>query len=215
MSTSYYVYAEVRVGTRWYNLNPLMKKPDGSWNLRPIFVGCSSFFEVFNHMEQYRTDVGIPDDMSPELRSVFHENLDEVCDGWIKDNTWRSVYERSVIIVPFSKGVEQRVHKDRPHMYEGYVERRIITAFELNEIEEIYAWLDGSEFAALSDKEKKRYRFFQWDEPYGEYQEFRTIYERVCAMLYWFDFADAFNEKSEYWNNEPGLSDVRLIVERS
>ena len=47
-------------------------------------------------------------------------------------------------------------------MYEGYVEKRIITAFELDEIEEINSWLEGSEFAALSDKEKKRYRFYQW-----------------------------------------------------
>jgi hypothetical protein len=215
MSTSYYVYAEVRVGKKWYNLNPLMKKPDGSSSLRPIYVGCSSFFEIYNYMEQHRTSVGIPNDMSPELRAVFHKDLDETCDGWGSKTTWREIYERELFIVPFSKGVAPRVKRDRPHMFQGYVDRRSITMFEAEEIEEINCWLDGDEYAVLTEKEKRRYRFYEWDEPYSEYEVFRIIYERINAMLYWFDFADAFENRREYWDNEPSISDVRVIVERS
>ncbi len=215
MSTSYYVYAEVNVGKKWYNMNPLIRKHDGSWVLRPIYVGCSSFFEIYNYMEQNMTSFGIPEDMSPELRSVFHNDLDEPCGGYGEKTTWREVYERELFIVPYSKGIAPRVKRDRPHMFQGYVDKRSIIMYENDEIEEINCWLDSDEYAVLSGKEKRKYRFYEWDEPYSDYEVFRVIHERINAMLYWFDFADAFENRREYWDNVPSLSDVRVIVERS
>ena len=63
-------------------------------------------------------------------------------------------------------------------------------------------------------RERKQYRFYQWNEPYDEYFDYRTIYERLCAMLYWFGFGDAFENMAEVWRSEFGLADVRLFIER-
>ena len=67
MSVRYYVYAEIKVCERWYNLNPLMKKYDGTLVVRPIYDNGSFFYDICNDLEDYRIDVGIPDDMSSEL----------------------------------------------------------------------------------------------------------------------------------------------------
>ena len=213
MSTHYYIYAEVRVKDKWYNLNPLMKKHDGSMVVRPIFDAASNFYDVFVDLESCRTEIGIPGDMSPELRSAFRDNLDEVCEGWDGKTTWRQIYERQIFCAPYSAAVAPKVIKDRPYKYSGYVNKRTIASFEVREIDEIGYWLTEEEYKALPDKEKKQYRYYQWNEDYDDYQTYRLIYERLCAMMYWFDYADAFEDRGEYWRNEPSLSDVRLFVE--
>ena len=152
--------------------------------------------------------------MSPDLRATFHENLDELCSDWSPEMTWRRVYDSSVFCVKYANTVGKRVILDKPHKYEGYVNKRRIADFEAHEIETIYDWLTYDEYMSLPEKEKKLHRYYQWDEPYDEYSIYRTIYERLCAMLYWFDYADAFEDRGVYWRAEPGLSDVRLFIER-
>lgn len=215
MSVRYHVYAEIKVGDRWYNLNPLMKKHDGTLVVRPIYDNGSFFFDICNDLEDHRIGVGIPDDMSPELRNVFHENLDETCEGWNDDTTWRKEYERAVFCVRYSDTIVKRIIKEKEYKYEGYVRKRTVADFEINEIEEIDNWLTYDEYQSLSDKQKRAYQFYRWDEPYDEYGVYRIIYERLRAMLYWFDFADAFEDKSVYWHSGAGFSDVRLFIERS
>ena len=150
-----------------------------------------------------------------ELRSLYHEDLDQQCEGWSSGTTWRQIYNQYIFCVRYDSTIGKRVIKDRPYKYEGYVGKRTISDFEVHEIEEINSWLSHEEYEALPENKKKLYQFYQWDEPFDEYNIYRTIYERLCAMLYWFDFADAFEDKCEYWNNEPGLSDIRLFIERT
>ena len=214
MSVHYYVYAEIKVKGKWYNLNPYTKKHDGTMLIRPIYDACSSFTEIMNEMEDRATGHGIPDDMSPDLRSIFHDNLDEKCEDWYPEATWRQIFNRSIIRVNYSNTVGKHVIKDKPHKYEGYVSKRLIADFEVHEVDEIYEWLTQKEYDGLSDKEKRKYRYYQWDEPYDEYCVYRTIYDRLCAMMYWFDYGDAFENKREYYQNEPTIEDIRLFVER-
>jgi len=214
MSTHYYVYAEIKVNNKWYNFNPTMKKFDGTFVIQPIYDARSSFYEICMLLEEKMIGVGIPDDMSSELRSLFHDDLDDKCDEWFSEMKWRKYYEQSVFYVRYSNTIGERIIKDKPHKFEGYVRKRLIADFEANEIEEIGDWLTHEEYMALSEKEKMKYRFYQWDEPYDEYFVYRTIFERLNAMMYWFDFADAFESKGEYWRTDTGLSDVRLFIQR-
>ena len=50
MSTAYYVYAEIQVDGKWYNLSPTMKRPDGTFSVEPIYWAQSSFFDVYNDL---------------------------------------------------------------------------------------------------------------------------------------------------------------------
>lgn len=92
----------------------------------------------------------------------------------------------------YSDTVGKRIIKEKEYKYEGYVRKRTVADFEINEIEEIDNLLTYDEYQSLSDKQKRAYQFYRWDEPYDEYGVYRIIYERLRAMLYWFDFADAF-----------------------
>ena len=145
---------------------------------------------------------------------MFHENLDETCEGWGSDTTWRKIYDQSVFCVRYSDTVGKRIIKEKEYKYEGYVRKRMVADFEIDEIEEIDNWLTYEEYRALSDKQKRAYQFYRWDEPYDEYGVYRIMYERLRAMLYWFDFADAFEDKSVYWHSGAGFSDVRLFIEK-
>ena len=75
MGTRYYIYAEIQVNNKWYNLNPIMKKHDGSLVVRPIYDGASGFYDVYCELDEHRISSGLPEDMSTELRSVFHSNF--------------------------------------------------------------------------------------------------------------------------------------------
>lgn len=213
MGTHYYIYAEIKVKDKWYNLNPYMKKPDGTYSICPIFDAGSVAFDVVNDLEDNRISIGIQDDMSPELRSIFHKNLDEPYSGWLPSTTWRDRYDQTIFCVNYSDTVGKRVIKNKPHKYEGYVFKRTIADFEVLEIEAIHSWLTREEFEKLSEKEKRKYRYYEWDEIGDEYVIYRRIYERLCAMLYWFDFGDAFECKRFYWDNQPTLDSIRLFVE--
>ena len=214
MGTHYYIYAEIKVNDQWYNLNPIIKKNDGTLTVRPIYDAGSSFFDICNDLECHRTDIGIPDNMSPELRAKFHKNLDEKCEYLFPDASWRHYYEQSVFCVKYDSAVGTRVIKDKPYKFEGYVSKRAIADFEVHETEEINYWLSPEEFEALPAREKKQYSFYQWNEPYDEYFDYRTIHERLCAMLYWFGFGDAFENRAELWHSKFELADVRLFIER-
>ena len=215
MGTHYYVYAEIKVGDRWYNLNPMMKKHNGTLAVRPIYDTGSFFFDICNDLENHKIDIGIPDDMSPELRSVFHENLDEKCEGWFPETTWRKEYERSVFCVRYVDTIAKRIVKEKEFKFEGYVRKRTVVDFEVGEIEEINSWLTYEEYQSLSEKQKRVYQFYRWDEPYDEYGVYRIMYESLRAMLYWFNFADAFEDKGVYWDSNADLSNVRLFIEKS
>ena len=70
MSTAYYVYAEIQVDGKWYNLSPTMKRPDGTFSVEPIYWAQSSFFDVYNDLESHSIGWGIPDDMSKDMPSA-------------------------------------------------------------------------------------------------------------------------------------------------
>lgn len=168
MSVHYYVYSEIKVGDRWYNFNPTMKKHDGTLVVRPVYDNGSFFYNICTDFEKHRISVGIPDDISPELLSMFRDNYDEAyeeCDG---ETTWREMYEEHVFCVKYSGTIANNILKEKEYKYEGYVRKRTVADFEVGEIDEIDAWLTYEEYHTLSDKQKKAYRFYRWDEPYDE-----------------------------------------------
>ena len=52
MGTYYSIYAEVRVGNKWYNLNPLFQREDGKLDVLPVMSGRSSLREAYDELEE-------------------------------------------------------------------------------------------------------------------------------------------------------------------
>ena len=47
MGVYYYIYAEVRVGNKWYNISPLMRDREGEVKVRPVLHGQSWIRQAF------------------------------------------------------------------------------------------------------------------------------------------------------------------------
>ena len=182
MSTYYSVYAEASVDGKWYSLCPYFKNSKGEKKTGCIYWAQSRFYDVYCDLEDYARGWGIPEDMSEGLREIFHENLEDVAQEWGEHPvTWGEWYNSSLFYVNFSQAIASKINKDKPYKYEGYVLKKELAAIEVYELEEFSEWLTQSEYNSLTDKQKRRYIFHQWNDSWGDY----GIY-RIRALKYLF-----------------------------
>lgn len=66
MGTYYSIYAEVRVGNKWYNLNPQFERADGKIDVCPVSSGRNWLRETYEESEEDRYGYGRPEDVSQE-----------------------------------------------------------------------------------------------------------------------------------------------------
>ena len=59
MGTYYAIYAEVRVGNQWYNLNPLFQCAGGSIDVCPVISGRNWLREAYEELEEV---CGLPEE---------------------------------------------------------------------------------------------------------------------------------------------------------
>ncbi|BDF32987.1 hypothetical protein CE91St62_10520 [Lachnospiraceae bacterium] len=57
--TYYSIYAEAHIGEKWYNINPLIKKQDGSLRACPIIEGQSWLRDAYDKLERILRQWGI------------------------------------------------------------------------------------------------------------------------------------------------------------
>lgn len=213
MSTQYSIYAEILLKDRWYNLNPIVKSfGDGRIKIVPIYVSCSSFYDVHLDLSANSHQRGLPDDLSSEVREEFHPDLDEKIDEWGSTKTWREAYDNSVYTVMYRPFVRDNTIRGRPFKYEGYVHKRQIAAFECNEISYIEEWLTEKEFLELEKHEQRQYTYYRWNEYGDKYEIYCELVNRISTML----SALEYNYYSSEHNLKLGeyLDDprIRLIV---
>ena len=89
---------------------------------------------------------------------------------------------RSLFYVNFARAIAPRVKKDKPFKYEGYVLKRELAAFEIDEIDQFSEWLTSEEYTALSEKQKRQYQYYRWNDPYGDYWIYQTLSERIRTL---------------------------------
>ena len=77
MGTYYAIYAEVRVGNKWYSLNPTFQRTDGKIDVCPVVSGRNWLREAYEELEEVQYSYGRPEDLSKEVRSVFCHEDDE------------------------------------------------------------------------------------------------------------------------------------------
>lgn len=89
MGTSYSIFAEVRVGNKWYNISPLLREEDRQAKVYPFLSGKSWLHQAVEELREYSYKCGRPDDLSDELRTVFGEPDEDVVDPFFKDMTYK------------------------------------------------------------------------------------------------------------------------------
>lgn len=211
MSTSYYFYVEAKNNGKWVCINPIVKAPNGEYQMEPLLWGQSYLRETYEDMiETSGCHCGVPEDASQEIIGRFRP-LDETTKDFIgKEMTWREYYKHFVHVVNYDEAVRSRIKKDRPFKYQGYVYKHLIAAFEVGE-EDIRYWLSRDEYEAMSEQEQKEYAWYEWNDYDGEYGILYDIYTMVENLLGWYRQNALF--KSKQYNYEDFIaSNVRLII---
>ena len=138
--------------------------------------------------------------------------LDEKTDFWLRDCTWREYYSQCVFSVSYRPFITDKIIKNRQYKFEGYVAKRTIAAFEANDIECVPEWLTDTEYKALSEKSRRQYSFYQWNEYGDNYDIYTTIVRRIETLLYAYDYGYDRSFKYDEYFYDPK---IRLIVEQS
>lgn len=216
MGTYYSIYAEVRVGDKWYNLNPMFQRENGMLDVCPILEGQSWLRDAYEELEESLYAYGRPNDISKEVKTVFSHEDDEPYDPILHMDTYKDYYGQAIFLVNYGKSVKRRVKTDKPTRYKGYVTKVGLAAYEINEYESPGYWLTDEEYEKLSDREKKKYIYYEWDEPDDWYKAYNMLVKKVDCLL------DSFNDWAFYAikgvnidERSPSADYVRLLVYRS
>lgn len=213
MGVHYSFYAEVKVEGKWYSLCPLVKTVMGEIKVCPFLNGRSMLRELVDDLEdEFCRSVGIPEDASEEIKSRFSP-LDKEADWFGTKKTYREYYQSCVFEVGYVPAIKNRIIEERPHKFRGYVLKRTIAAFEVNEIEEIPNWLTLSEYRKLSAEEKKEYAWYEWNEEGSRYALLYGLHEKIEMQFYWF-VNHGIPYESHIDTENISLNDIRIIVAR-
>jgi len=213
MGTYYSIYAEVRVGNKWYNISPLIREENGDIKVQPIESGKSRLHETVEELRESSYICGRPSDISDELKKVFGRADDEIIESFPREMTYKEYYKQTLFLVNYGKSVKRRVNETRPNRYKGYISKYSLAAFEIGEIDHFSYWLTQSEYEKLTEEEKTEYTYYEWNDWCDWYGIYAQICKKVDCLL------DIFNEWALYNLHDANLDErspsadfVRLIV---
>lgn len=155
MGTYYSIYAEVRVGNKWYNINPLMRNENGEAWVYPVMSGQSHMRDAVEELEEDCYMRGCPENLSEELKKVYSHSSDEIADNMWNSMTYGEYYNQTLFVVNYGKHVKSRVKSTMPTRYRGYVSKYCLSEYEIGNIDDISNWLTEEEYRELSDEERK------------------------------------------------------------
>ena len=210
MGINYAVYAEAKIKDKWINLNPYIVDLGGNVKIVPI-AGWekSTMYEAYEELRDNAWYQGYPTDMSKELYA--HLKIDDEVNWCGKTTTIREYGYSMTYTVKYSETIKKRLIKNKRTKYQGYVDKSIKASYEIGEIHEIYEWLDDEQYRELSDIEKIKYSYYEWDDDLSWYPAFKKIERHVDSMIYW--FAQNGHAQGYDWDDVYiSISDIRLIV---
>lgn len=213
MGVSYVIYAEARVGDKWYNICPLRKSEDGKLEILPIAEGRSWLREAVEELEECAYAHGRQSDFSEELRNRFNEDDDADAGYGISEINMKEHYRQMMCIANYGKTIKKRVKECRPTRYCGYAPKYALTEFEIGESDYIRGWIHKCEYDKLDDEAKEEYTYYEWNEWGDWYGVFSKIAKTVDVLLDLFSnwSSDNLTELSRE-DRIPDANDVRLIV---
>ncbi len=216
MSTYYYFYAEVKNNGKWVGLSPIVKISNGQYKVEPLLSGQSYLYETYEEMiAEYSSGCGLPEDVSDELLEIFHKHDEKTTSIWgDKEITWGEYYRGCVHSVDYDEAVKNKIKRDRPYKFQGYVSKYLIAAFEVGELDRLCSWLTKREYDKLPKEEKKEYAWYEWNEWDSEYGIRYELYQKIESLLDWYR-QTAYYSKGEYSYQDFVGSNVRLILYRS
>ena len=213
MSTSYYVYTEVKINGKWIGIDPQYpklnniekdyKKPDkydGSYQYQhneTYWNGSRSYFgQTFDRLEQIGHLV------------KFSEMSDEVQQHWQRALMDELNNEQYQCCTAVQVDFDTFKNSFNPKAFElhGLIHKDIWFAYQNGDIEDIYN-VEHQEFKSLTKGERQCYEYHEWDDSMGWNTYFKVLLEKISQRI-----AD-FEDINGFWGDK--MLQYRLIVIRS
>lgn len=195
MSTYYDLYTEIKVNGKWNCINnKLLNVRNNAIRLTQTYwSGSRSFFGDAADEIERRGYYLREDELSEEILAE-HPYLLEPHEGYPGYALHGIDWKELCAAIPNDK--------DKEH--HAFVLKDTVFAFEHDETDEIWDYLDGKEYHRLSDEEKKTYTYYEWNSSSGWYHSFLEIKEHVKWQLYEWQNANCI------YGDEP--EDVRIVM---
>ena len=216
MGVYYSIYAEVRVGNKWYNISPLIRDNDGEAHVQPVMSGQSYMKDAIDELYHDSYMRGRPENLSDELKKVYKHENHETSEYLWRNMTYGEYYDQTLFVVNYGKCVKSRVKSTKSTRYHGYVDKFCLSEYEIGTTESIYCWISEEQYKELPDDEKQGYVYYEWNEWYDWYGVYAKLVDRVDCLLAFFREWCFFNIKdADPDERSPTADYVRLIVERA
>lgn len=170
MSTSYYIFTEVKVNGEWLAVNGKMTRltPNAHTVISPTFhTDARQHFEkAYLQLKDDGHSFGVAD-ISEELKSAITEWIDP------EDSVRIAVDYDSILKLLNTAGKEHC----------AFALRSEVASFENNETEDIWEYVSAKEFRQMDDELKKAYRYYEWNDRSGAYRYYDEIQKKVANQL--------------------------------
>lgn len=203
MSRYYLIYAEIKIGDAWHSLCPIIRCPDGEYKPSPIFCCTrSTFDDAFEELYQKSESSGLPEDLSSGLREMLtYAAPDEKTARGMK-----KYYDEHLFTVSYLNNIANKVVKNRPYKYQGYVSREDIASFECAETNAIKNWYTIGEYKDLTEGAKKKLAYYEWNNTWDSYQFYFELNHRILTLFHWFRYS------TKLWR-EAATANIRVLIE--
>lgn len=170
MSTSYYIFTEVKVNGEWRCINGKVTR------LMPIeHPIMAPTFHTDARMHFEKAFLQLTDDGHRFDPNDISENLRIALTDWLNpENSIR-------IAVPYDKILEKLNASGKEHC--AFALRSEVAEFENDEVDDIYEYVSAKEYRHMDDELKKAYQYYEWNDRSGAYRYYDEIHTEVASQL--------------------------------
>ena len=170
MSTSYYIFTEVKVNGEWHCINGKITRlmPIEHPIIAPTFhTDARRYFEkAYLQLcdDGYRFDM---EDLSENLRIAVTE--------------WADPDDSIKLAVSYDNILKMLNASGKEHC--AFALRSEVAEYENDETDDIYEYVSVKEYRQMDDELKKAYQYYEWNDRSGAYRYYDEIHKEVASQL--------------------------------
>lgn len=189
MSTSYYIFTEVKVDGAWHCINGKITR------LMPIehpIMAPTFHTDARRHFEKaflqlnddgHRFDL---EDISENLRVAVVE--------------WLNPEDSIKLAVSYDKILNMLNASGKEHC--AFALRSEVADYENDDADDIYEYVSAKEYRQMDDELKKAYQYYEWNDRSGAYRYYEEIQKQVASQLR--DWKEV--------NPQEVIEDIRIVL---
>ena len=189
MSSSYYLYTEIKLNNEWVCVNQSLFIKD-EWVLIPTYESHSGSYFRNTYDKLSELGMQVKDDLSKDVLKYHPMRTD-------KNQKIQNYYDGCRIAAPLSSIKDLVCGKEK--QYHGFYHKDLIFEFENGEREDLYGCeVDPEGFSKLPKEIRDScYSYYEWEDPMEWHYHFKLILDKAISLV------NDFKEYNQLWFEEP------------